>query len=78
MKYYILKHFEEALTAFDYAVLVDEFFVGAYLEKAKTLEQLNLWEDAIENYKITVELDDPTSFVYLRIGECYEKLNKFY
>ena len=75
-QYYILKHFEEALTAFDYAVLVDEFFVGAYLEKAKTLEQLNLWEDAIENYKITVELDDPTSFAFLRIGECYERLKK--
>lgn len=75
-QYYILKNFKEALKAFDYAVLIDEYFVGAYLEKAKTLEELNNFEEAIENYKITLELDDATSFVFLRIGQCYEKLNK--
>ncbi len=76
-QYFILENYTEALRAFDYAVLIDESFVGAYLEKAKTLEQLQEFDKAIENYKITINLDDPTSFVYLRIGECYEKLNKF-
>ncbi len=75
-QHFILEQFEEALRAFDYAVLIDDLFVGAYLEKAKTLEQLGLFELAIENYKTTVELDDPTSFAFVRIGECYEKLNK--
>jgi len=74
-QYYTLEKFEEALTAFDYAVLIDEYFVGAYLEKAKTLEKLKKYEEAIENYKATLELDDPTSFVFLRIGACFEKLN---
>jgi len=74
-QYFILENYVEALRAFDYAVLIDEYFVGAYLEKAKTLEELHNFEDAIENYKITLELDDATSFVFLRIGECYEKLN---
>ena len=32
-------------------------------------------KEAIENYLLTLELDDPTSFAYLRIGVCYEKLN---
>jgi len=73
-QYFILEDFNEALRAFDYAVLIDEYFVGAYLEKAKTLEELNRFEDAIENYKATLELDDPTAFVFLRIGACYEKL----
>ena len=72
-QYYIIENYEQALRAFDYAVLIDECFVGAYLEKAKTLEKLHRYEEAIENYKSTVELDDPTSFVYLRIGSCYEK-----
>ena len=76
-QYFILEKFEEALKSFDYAVLVDEFFVGAYLEKAKTLEELKRYEEAIENYLITVELDDPTSFVFLRVGECYYKLNEY-
>jgi tetratricopeptide (TPR) repeat protein len=46
------------------------------LEKAKTLEQLGNYKEAIDNYLITLELDDPTAFVYIRIGECYEKLRK--
>ena len=75
-QYFILKNYKEALRAFDYAVLIDEYFVGAYLEKAKTLEELKKFEEAIDNYKITLDLDDPTSFVFLRIGECFEKLNK--
>lgn len=75
-QYFIGEAYEEALRAFDYAVLIDEYFVGAFLEKAKTLEQLNRFEEAIENYKITIKLDDPTSFVFFRIGECYEKLKK--
>ena len=75
-QHYILKQYKEALRAFDYAVLIDEFFVGAYLEKAKTLEKLKFFAEAIESYKTTIQLDDPTSFAYLRIGECYEKLNK--
>ncbi|MGV8945457.1 MAG: tetratricopeptide repeat protein [Lutibacter sp.] len=75
-QYFIVEDFDQALRAFDYAVLIDEYFVGAYLEKAKTLEQLDRFEEAIENYKATLELDDPTSFVFFRIGECHEKLKK--
>lgn len=74
-QYFVLENYEEALRAFDYAVVIDEYFVGGFLEKAKTLERLNRFEEAIENYKTTIELDDPTAFAFLRIGECYEKLN---
>ena len=73
---FILENYTEAIRAFDYAILIDEFFVGAYLEKAKSLEQINKFEEAIENYKATLELDDPTAFVFLRIGHCYESMNK--
>lgn len=73
-QYYIAEQYKEALRAFDYAVLIDEHFVGGYLEKAKTLEKLESYEEAIENYQITLDLDDATAFVYLRMGECFEKL----
>lgn len=76
-QYFILELYEEALKAFDYSVLIDEFFIGGYLEKAKTLEELGNYQDAIDNYLITLELDDPTAFVYTRIGECFERLEKF-
>ncbi|PHR74202.1 MAG: hypothetical protein COA67_01580 [Lutibacter sp.] len=73
-QHFVLKQYNEALRAFDYAVVIDEYFVGAYLEKAKTFEKLNREEEAIESYLITNELEDPTAFAYYRIGECYNKL----
>ncbi len=76
-QYFILELFNEALTSFDYAVLIDESFIGGYLEKAKTLEELERYQEAIDNYLITLELDDPTAFAYVRIGECYERLQKY-
>ncbi|MCK5815157.1 MAG: tetratricopeptide repeat protein [Flavobacteriaceae bacterium] len=75
-QYFILEEYEKALRAFDYTVLIDEGFVGAFLEKAKTLEKLSNYSEAIENYLITIELDDPTAFAYYRIGECYHKIGE--
>lgn len=74
-QYFYLKNYNEAIRAFDYAILVDEYFVGAYFEKAKVLEELNKYEEAISNYLATLELDDPTAFTYLQIASCYEKLD---
>lgn len=76
-QYFILENYTEALKAFDYAVLIDESFIGGYLEKAKTLEALKRYKEAIDNYLITLELDDATAFVYVRVGECYQKLENF-
>ncbi len=73
-QYFAKKMYKEALTAFDFAVICDERFIGAYLEKGKVLEKLGRYNEAIENYEITLELDDPTSFAYLRMGKCYERL----
>ena len=74
-QYFALKKYKKALNAYDFAIISDDTFVGAYLERGKVLEKLKRYEDAIENYTITLKLDDPTSFALLRIGACYEKLN---
>ena len=73
IQYFDLKQYEKALTSFDFAIISDDRFIGAYLEKGKVLEKLNRLDEAIENYRITLELDDPTAFAYLRIGKCFEK-----
>ena len=73
-QFYAVKNYEKAVWAFDYACLIDEGFLGAFLEKAKSLEKLQHYQEAIDCYLVTIELDDPTSFAYLRIGKCYEKL----
>lgn len=73
-QYFSKKMYKEALSAFDFAIISDDMFIGAYFEKGKVLEKLKRYNDAITNYEYTLELDDPTSFAYLRIGKCHEKL----
>ena len=74
-QYFDLKKYQKALAAFDFAIISDDTFIGAYFEKGKVLEKLGRYNEAIENYQITLGLDDPTSFAYLRMGKCYQKLH---
>jgi len=73
-QYFDLKMYDKSLAAFEFAIISDDLFIGAYLEKGKVLEKLGRYNEAIENYQITLELDDPTSFAYLRLGKCFNKL----
>ena len=74
-KMYVAKGMDkEALTAFDFAIISDDLFLGAYFEKGKVLEKLKKYNEAIESYETTLNIDDPTSHAYLRIGKCHEKL----
>ena len=75
-QYIALKKYTDAIRAFDYAVLIDELFIGAYLEKGKALEAIHKYEEAISNYMITLKLDDPTAFTYLQIAGCYQHLEE--
>lgn len=66
---------KNALRCFDFAIISDDTFTGAYFEKARVLEMLEHYEKAIENYKITLTLDDPSALAYLHIGRCHEKMH---
>src|SRR5690606_11565014 len=68
------KLYPEALAAFDFAIMSDDTLIGTYFEKGKVLEKLGRFNEAIENYETTIEMEDPTSHAYLRIGKCHEKL----
>lgn len=76
-QYVTLKKHKKALAAFDFAIISDDTFVGAYLERGKVLEKQGNYLEAIESYNVTLKLDDPTSFALLRIGNCYEKLKQY-
>lgn len=77
-KMYLAKNlYLEALTAFDFAVISDDSFIGAYFEKGKVLEKLGRYNEAIENYESTISIEDPTSYAFLRLGKCHEKLGNF-
>ncbi|MDT0559497.1 tetratricopeptide repeat protein [Ichthyenterobacterium sp. W332] len=75
-QYFAMKSYKKALAAFDFAIISDDSFIGAYLEKGKVLEKQKRYLEAIENYKITLALDEPTSFALLRMGYCFEKLGE--
>ena len=72
--HYGLKEYKSAIRAYDYATLIDDEFVGAFMERAKALERLKKYKEAIESYNRTIELEDATSYALLRIGKCNEKL----
>ena len=73
-QYFAIKEYEKALSSFEFAIISDDQFIGAYLEKGKVLEKLGRFTEAIEHYTITMTLEEPSSFALLRIGHCHEKL----
>ncbi|MDT7829953.1 tetratricopeptide repeat protein [Pricia sp. S334] len=72
--YFAKAKYPEALTSFDFAIISDDTFIGAYFEKGKVLERMGKYNEAIENYEATIQMEDPTSHAYLRIGKCHEQL----
>lgn len=62
---------EEALSAFEFAIISEDNFSGAYVEKAKLLEDLGRINEAIENYQKALQLDDPSAFLLIRIAHCH-------
>ncbi len=71
---YGLKNYQEAIRAFDFATIIDDEFVGAFMEKAKAHERVKEYEQAILDYNQTIDLDDATPYALLRIGKCNERL----
>ena len=65
---------KEALSAFDFAIISDDTFSGAYIEKGKVLEHLGRTNEAIENYEYVLNTEEPNAFILMSIGKCHEKL----
>lgn len=75
-QYMLMKDYEEAHRAFDYATLINPKSIMAHTQKAACLEKLEDFEKAIEVYEETLELDDSAAYTYMKIGSCYVKLGK--
>ena len=52
--------FKEALSAFDFAIISDDTFTGAYIEKGNLLESIGKTNEAIQNYEVAMNTTDPT------------------
>ena len=76
-QYLFFKNYAKAISAFDFAIISDEYFIGAYIEKGRALEKINKYNEAIENYKLIIALKDESSYPLLRMGICYNKISNY-
>ena len=65
---------ERALWAIDYSLLIDPEFAAARFEKARILEHLERFKDAVQTYKEGIREDEPAGYSYFRIGHCFRKM----
>ena len=72
--YVKINKLEEALSAFEFAIISDDCITGAYIEKGKLLEKMGRINEAIDNYEFSLNFNDPNAFVNHRIGLCHLKL----
>jgi tetratricopeptide (TPR) repeat protein len=68
-----IKQYQDAIRSFEYAILADEYFTAAYYEMARVYENMDMHSDAAEVYVRSMEFDDPTGYIYYRLGHCYMK-----
>ena len=66
--------FDDALSAFEFSIISDETFTGAYIEKGKVLELLGRLNEAILNYEFALQTTESNAFIQNSIGRCHEKL----
>ena len=67
------KMYDEAISAFDYAIFSDDSFTSPYLDKGKLLEKMKKYDEAIDNYKEIISINPNSSYATFRIAFCYEK-----
>ena len=67
-------NYKEAISAFEFAIISDDKFTGAYIEIGKIFEKIGKINLAIENYHIASQINDPSAYVFYRIANCYSVL----
>ena len=69
------KNYKKAVWAIDYAILIDSSFTAGYHEKARSHSQLGETKKALSTYLLTLELQEPSGYIYLKIALCYKELS---
>ncbi len=74
-KKYIEKYdYDSALEAFEFAIAIDDKFLGAYYDKAFVLSKKKLFLQAIKCYEQTLVIADPTAFTYYHLAKIFGEL----
>lgn len=69
--------FKQALSAYDFAIICDQEFIGAYFEMGKTLQKMTRYNEAIHAFESTLSIDEPTAFALFHIGQCHVELGNY-
>lgn len=73
-QYVRINKLKKALAAFEFAIIADESFEGAYIETGKLLEGQQKLNEAIEKYEVSLGFSGPSPYTLYRIARCHEKL----
>jgi len=68
--------FEKSLDAFSYVIAIDDAFDAAYVCSGDVLYTIGRYTEAIPFFMDAIKLSKPNKEVYLKMAECYEKLNE--
>jgi len=71
-KYIDKAQYQKAISALDYAIAIDDHFLGAYYDKAYAYTQTKQYDKALECYRLTLKIADPTAFTYYHIAQIYQ------
>ncbi|MFT5169324.1 MAG: tetratricopeptide (TPR) repeat protein [Saprospiraceae bacterium] len=75
--HYSLRKYEDALSTFEYAFIIDKWFEPAYIEYVGVCFHLNLYNKALDSLKQAVLLFQEDSEMLLKMGICYEYLEDY-
>ena len=72
-----LGNYEEAIDAFEFAIFSSDRFELAYKDCAELCFEIKAFPRALKWYQDILELFEPDSDLFLRIGQCYQYLEKY-
>lgn len=70
-----LEKYDQAITSYDYSLVIKEGFSSAYFNQANCHVQLEQFEEAVSLYLKTFDFEVPQAITHVYIAECFEKLN---
>ena len=69
--------FKEAIQLLDKAILKDENFLGAYINRGADKSELGEYVSAIEDYKKVIEIDPKNTLALYNIGNNYKRCKNY-
>src|SRR5690606_36767774 len=71
-----LGRFEDAISAYEYALIIDDAFASAYFNMGNSLMNTQNYEAALEAYQNTINCEGINAENCCYMGAAYEKLEK--